>query len=256
MCTLRELTENRRDLSKRPGNACIFGQEGSGVRFCTKSMIADILANTSDMVIAISTTDYLDGVVEAFGGLTYTLSPIGRIDSSQNAEDHASFSLVNYRIPDYDSSEKAVVPYKICLQHLDFFLQFMKFHVQNDSKRIWLFFEDITVPLADIEAARILERLFAIGRKSGIICTGLDHYVQDAVKNPSGICILANSPYIFLLNQSGLNAHLLSNLLQLEHHFERELQALRPATGFVSNPETKRFELFELQIGPNEYHHM
>lgn len=89
--------------------------------------------------------------------------------------------------------------------------------VQNRNKgiRTYIYMDEIYLLFSNEETANFLFELYKRARKWGGVPTGITQNVEDLLRSPTARTMLANSEFIYMLNQSATDREQLSRLLKI-----------------------------------------
>ncbi len=89
--------------------------------------------------------------------------------------------------------------------------------VQNRNKgiRTYIYMDEIYLLFSNEETANFLFELYKRARKWGGVPTGITQNVEDLLRSPTARTMLANSEFIYMLNQSATDREQLARLLKI-----------------------------------------
>ncbi|MBO5561110.1 MAG: conjugal transfer protein, partial [Firmicutes bacterium] len=89
--------------------------------------------------------------------------------------------------------------------------------VQNRQigRRTYIYMDEIYLLFSNEETANFLFELYKRARKWGGVPTGITQNVEDLLRSPTARTMLANSEFIYMLNQSATDREQLARLLKI-----------------------------------------
>lgn len=104
---------------------------------------------------------------------------------------------------------------------------------QVQGKATWVYVDESHVLTGEEFSAKALEKCWKEVRKQGGLMTGITQNVADNMTNKTTKTMLANSEFIVLLNQSGVDRDLLTDVMEISNAQMRYITNSLPGTGLM-----------------------
>lgn len=137
------------------------------------------------------------------------------VEGSMNTFSHPSNVQTNKRVVVYDLKDlgKSLKPLGMMIVMENLWDRI----VQNRNKgiRTYIYMDEIYLLFSNEETANFLFELYKRARKWGGVPTGITQNVEDLLRSPTARTMLANSEFIYMLNQSATDREQLARLLKI-----------------------------------------
>lgn len=101
------------------------------------------------------------------------------------------------------------------------------------GKRTWLYIDEFHLLFRDAETIEFFRKLYAVGRKLGLIVTGITQNIEAVLANEYARSMLANSAFLAILGQNQTDADSLCELLNFSDEQRRYFENVQPGQGLL-----------------------